>query len=52
MAEYRNILIAVDLSTESEVVIEKARLIGGDDAVFTLVYLQEPMDNIYVGIVP
>ena len=52
MANYLNILIAVDLSTESEAVIEKARLIGGDDAVFNLVYVQEPMDNIYVGIVP
>jgi universal stress protein A len=52
MGNYRNIVVAVDLSNESETVMEKARLIGGDDAVFNLVYVQEPMNNVYVGIVP
>jgi universal stress protein A len=52
MTTYQKILVAVDLSNESEVVLKKARRVGGDDAVFDLVYVQEPMDNIYVGIVP
>lgn len=52
MADYQKILVAVDLSSESDVVLKKAQLIAGDDADLHLVYVQEPMDNIYVGIVP
>ena len=52
MANYQKVLVAVDLSSESEVVLKKAQLIAGDNAVFHLVYVQEPMDNVYVGIVP
>ncbi|GMR15694.1 MAG: universal stress protein [Gammaproteobacteria bacterium] len=52
MAVYQKILVAVDLSSESDVVLKKAQLIAGDDADLHLVYVQEPMDNIYVGIVP
>ena len=52
MATYRKILVAVDLSTESEVVVRKAQLIADSDAEIHLIYVQEPMDNVYVGIVP
>jgi universal stress protein A len=52
MANYQKILVAVDLSSESEVVLEKAQLIAGSNAEIHLVYVQEPMDNVYVGIVP
>jgi len=52
MANYQRILVAVDLSSESDVVMNKAQLIGGDSAELHLVYVQEPMDNVYVGIVP
>jgi universal stress protein A len=52
MANYQNILVAVDLSSESDAVLTRAQLIAGDDAVIHLVYVQEPMDNVYVGIVP
>jgi universal stress protein A len=52
MATYRKILVAVDLSSESEVVLNKAQLIADADAEIHLVYVQEPMDNVYVGIVP
>ena len=52
MATYQKILVAVDLSNESEVVLHKAQLIAGSDAEINLVYVQEPMDNVYVGIVP
>jgi len=52
MATYQNILVAVDLSSESEAVLQKAKLISGSNADMHLVYVQEPMDNVYVGIVP
>lgn len=52
MSNYQKILVAVDLSSESEVVLNKVRLIAGSDAAIDLVYVQEPMDNVYVGIVP
>lgn len=52
MATYQKILVAVDLSSESEVVLQKAQLISGPNADIHLVYVQEPMDNVYVGIVP
>jgi universal stress protein A len=52
MANYQNILVAVDLSSESEVVLKQAQLIAGLNADTHLVYVQEPMDNVYVGIVP
>jgi universal stress protein A len=52
MATYQRILVAVDLSSESELVLRKAQLIGNPNAELHLVYVQEPMDNVYVGIVP
>jgi len=52
MATYQKILVAVDLSSESKVVLQKAQLIADTQAEIYLVYVQEPMDNVYVGIVP
>ena len=52
MANYRKILVAVDLSSESEAVLSKAQLVADSDATLHLIYVQEPMDNVYVGIVP
>lgn len=52
MEHYQRILIAVDLSSESEQVMQKAKRFLGDNVVSHLAYVQEPMDNIYVGIVP
>lgn len=52
MEIYQKILVAVDLSSESEIVLQKAQLIAGSNAEIYLVYAQEPMDNVYVGIVP
>src|SRR5210317_413311 len=52
MATYQKILVAVDLSSESELVLKKAQLIASSDAEIHVVYVQEPMDNVYVGIVP
>lgn len=52
MAIYQRIVVAVDLSSESEIVLRKAQLISDPNADIHLVYVQEPMDNVYVGIVP
>lgn len=52
MATYQRILVAVDLSSESALVVQKAQLIAGPNAAIHVVYVQEPMDNVYVGIVP
>ena len=52
MVTYQKIMVAVDLSSESEAVLQKAELIAGPNAEIHLVYVQEPMDNVYVGIVP
>lgn len=52
MEKYQRILIAVDLSSESDQIMQKAGLVRGPDVVTDLVFVQEPMDNVYVGIVP
>ncbi|NOR20109.1 MAG: universal stress protein [Xanthomonadales bacterium] len=52
MDTYQKVMVALDLSNESEAVLQKAHLIAGSNADIHLVYVQEPMDNIYVGIVP
>lgn len=52
MATYHKILVAVDLSNESDIVLNQARLIADPEAEIHVVYVQEPMDNVYVGIVP
>ena len=52
MGSYQKILVAVDLSGESDFVLQKAQLIAGEEPELHLAYVQEPMDNIYVGIVP
>lgn len=52
MATYEKVLVAVDLSNESELVLQKARQIAAPEADLHVVYVQEPMDNVYVGIVP
>ena len=52
MATYQKILVAVDLSSESGFVLQKAQKIADPGAEIHVVYVQEPMDNVYVGIVP
>jgi len=52
MQPYAKLLIAVDLSSESEQVLRKARQLAGSGVESHLVYVQEPMDNVYVGVVP
>jgi len=52
MSTYQKILVAVDLSSESKLVLKRALQIAGQDTDLHVVYVQEPMDNVYVGIVP
>ena len=52
MVRYSRIVVAVDLSNESPSIIEKALEIAGQGAELHLVYVQEPMDSVYLGVVP
>jgi universal stress protein A len=52
MAGYSKIVIAVDLSNESQIIIEKALEIASDNAEFHILYVQEPMDSVYLGVIP
>lgn len=52
MLAYKNILVAVDLSNESRIVIRRAMEIVHKGTKVNLVYVQEPMDSVYMGVVP
>ena len=52
MSGYRKIAVAIDLSSESAVILERARGVSDPDSEIHLVYVQEPMDSVYMGVVP
>jgi universal stress protein A len=52
MSSYKNVLVAVDLSNESRIVIKRAAEVVDRGAKVHLVYVQEPMDSVYMGVVP
>ena len=52
MSGYRKIAVAIDLSTESEVIVKRAVDVSEPDSEIHLVYVQEPMDSVYMGVVP
>ena len=52
MAGYNNIAVAIDLSSESNVIIQRAKDVCCSDGKIHLVYVQEPMDSVYMGVVP
>ena len=52
MAGYNNVVIAVDLSEESSAIIQRALGVAADGADVSLVYVQEPMEAVYMGVVP
>ena len=52
MSSFKKVLIAIDLSVEANPVIEKALSIACADCEAHLVYVQEPMDSVYLGVVP
>ncbi len=52
MSDYQKVLVAVDLSEESGSIISRARQVAPDSAAIHLVYVQEPMEAVYMGVVP
>lgn len=52
MGVYSKILAAVDLSAESAEVVRKAARVAGEGSEMHLVFVQEPMDSVYLGVVP
>jgi len=52
MAEYSKILAAVDLSDESYAIVQRAIQVAGEGTEIHLVFVQEPMDSVYLGVVP
>jgi universal stress protein A len=52
MTDYRKVLVAVDLSEESGSIIGRALKVAPADAEVHLVYVQEPMEAVYMGVVP
>lgn len=52
MSGYRKIAVAIDLSSESDVILERAIGVSEPDSEIHLVYVQEPMDSVYMGVVP
>ena len=52
MSAYKKVLVAVDLSSESRIVIKRALEFMDRGAELHLVYVQEPMDSVYMGVVP
>ncbi len=52
MSEYSKILVAVDLSDESATIARKALQVAGENSEVHLLFVQEPMDSVYLGAVP
>ncbi|NNL95482.1 MAG: universal stress protein [Xanthomonadales bacterium] len=52
MTSYSKIVVPVDLSTEAAQIIAKAVGLCCEGGVIHLVYVQEPMDSVYLGVVP
>jgi len=52
MHGYKEIAVAIDLSAESKAIIQRARDVASADSHLHLVYVQEPMDSVYMGVVP
>ena len=52
MASYSKVAVAIDLSEESGAIVDKAMEVAPADAEVHLVYVQEPMEAVYMGVVP
>jgi universal stress protein A len=52
MSGYRKIAVAIDLSSESNAILQRAVDVAADDGEIHLIYVQEPMDSVYMGVVP
>jgi universal stress protein A len=52
MSGYRKIAVAIDLSSESSAILERAKGVSDPNSEIHLIYVQEPMDSVYMGVVP
>lgn len=52
MSAYRKIAVAIDLSSESTAIMDRAKGVSEPDSEIHLIYVQEPMDSVYMGVVP
>lgn len=52
MAGYTKVLVAVDLGEDSGSLIRRARRVADSDAAINLVFVFEPVDTLYYGMVP
>jgi len=52
MSGYKKIAVAIDLSSESSAILERAHDVAADESEIHLIYVQEPMDSVYMGVVP
>jgi len=52
MSGYTKIAVAIDLSSESSAVMKRALDVAAPDSEIHLLYVQEPMDSVYMGVVP
>jgi universal stress protein A len=52
MSGYKKIAVAIDLSSESAAIIRRAHDVAAADGEIHLIYVQEPMDSVYMGVVP
>jgi universal stress protein A len=52
MSGYRKIAVAIDLSSESAAIMKRAKSVASPDSEIHLIYVQEPMDSVYMGVVP
>jgi len=52
MSGYKKIAVAVDLSSESAGIMKRALDVAAPDGEIHLLYVQEPMDSVYMGVVP
>lgn len=52
MSGYKKIAVAIDLSTESAAIMKRALDVAAPDSEIHLMYVQEPMDSVYMGVVP
>jgi universal stress protein A len=52
MSGYKKIAVAIDLSNESSSIMKRAHDVAAPDSEIHLIYVQEPMDSVYMGVVP
>jgi universal stress protein A len=52
MSGYKKIAVAIDLSSESAAILKRAVDVAAPDSEIHVIYVQEPMDSVYMGVVP